>query len=347
MARLPRPGGDPGQWGKILNDYLKVAHQADGRLKRGSVDEGALAVDVRGKLNSSGVGPQGPQGPAGPPGPQGPAGSDGASAYQLAVDAGFSGTEAQWLESLKGEPGPQGPPGVGDGSGSSVSFTPSDTTGLYTVSTGSDPELSGLFVTVDQNTLSLPEPVRVRLGQDLGDTGSGSIQAIDTGEQMKLIAFSDGTVRAVPLSAGAPEKPDTPVTESRSSSIVVTWAAKPGYQTMALRRDGVEIYRGTDTRYIDKNVENMQLYSYTVVGYSGYGWPSPESDPASGRADAALNILPSAGFVTWPNPLPATGEGIIRVLGTDVEAHDLTYALSVSVGTITPTDDPSIWKFKA
>lgn len=32
-------------------------------------------------------------------------GQDGKSAYQLAVDAGFDGTEEQWLESLKGAPG--------------------------------------------------------------------------------------------------------------------------------------------------------------------------------------------------------------------------------------------------
>lgn len=32
-------------------------------------------------------------------------GKDGKSAYQLAVDAGFDGTEPQWLESLKGAPG--------------------------------------------------------------------------------------------------------------------------------------------------------------------------------------------------------------------------------------------------
>lgn len=33
MARLPTPGGDDGVWGKILNDYLKVAHNSDGTLK--------------------------------------------------------------------------------------------------------------------------------------------------------------------------------------------------------------------------------------------------------------------------------------------------------------------------
>lgn len=39
MARLPQPGGDPGQWGAILNDYLNVAHNSDGSLK----DTGVLA----------------------------------------------------------------------------------------------------------------------------------------------------------------------------------------------------------------------------------------------------------------------------------------------------------------
>lgn len=33
MSRLPTPGGDDGQWGSILNDFLGVAHQTDGSLK--------------------------------------------------------------------------------------------------------------------------------------------------------------------------------------------------------------------------------------------------------------------------------------------------------------------------
>lgn len=41
----------------------------------------------------------------------GVAGEDGKSAYEIAVEHGFEGTEAEWLESLKGEQGPQGPQG--------------------------------------------------------------------------------------------------------------------------------------------------------------------------------------------------------------------------------------------
>ena len=38
-------------------------------------------------------------------------GIDGKSAYQLAVEKGFVGTEAEWVASLKGETGPMGPQG--------------------------------------------------------------------------------------------------------------------------------------------------------------------------------------------------------------------------------------------
>ena len=45
-------------------------------------------------------------------GDQGDPGADGKSAYQVAVDDGFVGTEAQWLLSLVGQQGPQGPQGA-------------------------------------------------------------------------------------------------------------------------------------------------------------------------------------------------------------------------------------------
>ena len=41
----------------------------------------------------------------------GGAGTAGKSAYEIAVEHGFEGTEEEWLESLKGEPGPPGADG--------------------------------------------------------------------------------------------------------------------------------------------------------------------------------------------------------------------------------------------
>lgn len=52
-------------------------------------------------------------------GPAGPQGADGRSAYEVAVDNGFPGTEQEWLASLKGDKGPEGPQGPAgqDGAG--------------------------------------------------------------------------------------------------------------------------------------------------------------------------------------------------------------------------------------
>ena len=69
------------------------------------------------KGETGATGPQGPKGETGatgskgPKGDIGPVGEDGLSAYMIAMENGFSGTEEQWLASLKGNTGPQGPKG--------------------------------------------------------------------------------------------------------------------------------------------------------------------------------------------------------------------------------------------
>lgn len=46
MARLPQPGGDNGNWGDILNEYLSQTHKADGTLKDDVVTASAIANDT-------------------------------------------------------------------------------------------------------------------------------------------------------------------------------------------------------------------------------------------------------------------------------------------------------------
>ena len=57
----------------------------------------------------------------------GPTGADGKSAYEVAQDNGFTGTETEWLASLKGETGAQGPQGepgqAGEDAGKDPYFT--------------------------------------------------------------------------------------------------------------------------------------------------------------------------------------------------------------------------------
>lgn len=63
MARLPTPGGDSGNWGAILNDYLAQAHKSDGTLKNISqAGVTNLQADLASKIDATQIGQ--PQGPA-------------------------------------------------------------------------------------------------------------------------------------------------------------------------------------------------------------------------------------------------------------------------------------------
>lgn len=59
MARLPQPGGDAGNWGTILNEYLSQAHAPDGKLKAdtvtaASISNGAITTShLSGTIQSS------------------------------------------------------------------------------------------------------------------------------------------------------------------------------------------------------------------------------------------------------------------------------------------------------
>ena len=57
------------------------------------------------------TGATGAQGEKGDKGDKGDTGADGKSAYDLAIEKGFDGTEEEWLASLKGIAGEQGETG--------------------------------------------------------------------------------------------------------------------------------------------------------------------------------------------------------------------------------------------
>ncbi|HEX7963201.1 MAG TPA: glycosyl hydrolase family 28-related protein [Candidatus Saccharimonadales bacterium] len=46
MSRLPTPGGDNNNWGSILNEFLRVAHNEDGSLRSGITARGVWSVDT-------------------------------------------------------------------------------------------------------------------------------------------------------------------------------------------------------------------------------------------------------------------------------------------------------------
>ena len=124
MPRLPQPGGDQGNWGSILNEYLSASHKQDGTLKDnivtansiapGAIDETNLSQSVQDKLDSV-AGQQGFTGPIGPQGATGATGTPGtpgASGTPGQVGAtGATGTPST-IPGATGATGPQGPQGI-------------------------------------------------------------------------------------------------------------------------------------------------------------------------------------------------------------------------------------------
>ena len=122
------PKGDPGEQGiqgangesayQLAVDSGFVGSESDwlASLKGEKGDQGPKGdpgeQGIQGPKGDPGEqGIQGPKGNPGEQGIQGPKGDPGKSAYQLAVDAGYGGSESEWLASLKGEQGIQGPKG--------------------------------------------------------------------------------------------------------------------------------------------------------------------------------------------------------------------------------------------
>ena len=156
----------------ILQEAVEAAFSAAERA-----DEAAAAAEHMVDIH---------QGPAGPAGADG---SDGKSAYEIAVEEGFVGTESEWLASLvgpqgpqgiqgiQGEQGEQGPQGVQGNTGSSVDYPfelvnnedTNDATKAHTAAgakrlkdeiTQLEHEvhnLSGKYYGVFEDSLSLPE----------------------------------------------------------------------------------------------------------------------------------------------------------------------------------------------
>lgn len=119
--------GDKGETGPEGKIPFTVPFEAgDGIIMELDSNGDNVKVIISVDSDSIPEGPQGPQGPQGEPGPTGPTGPqgpkgdkgedgvighDGASAYEIWLSQGNSGTEEDFLASLVGPTGPQGPQG--------------------------------------------------------------------------------------------------------------------------------------------------------------------------------------------------------------------------------------------
>lgn len=112
LASLVGPKGDHGEQGPQgptgpMGERGPKGDKGDKGEQGPKGDRGPQGIQgPKGETGEIGpVGPQGLKGDKGDTGPQGQPGLDGKSAYQLAVDNGYSGTITEWLANLKGESG--------------------------------------------------------------------------------------------------------------------------------------------------------------------------------------------------------------------------------------------------
>ena len=96
--------------GKAIKALDNIAMRVDSGYIQYSTDNGKTWVnliaeaDLKGDKGDPGEkGDTGPQGPQGPKGDTGSAGANGKSAYQYAVESGYTGTEAEFAEKLSQE----------------------------------------------------------------------------------------------------------------------------------------------------------------------------------------------------------------------------------------------------
>ena len=139
MARLPTPGGDDGNWGEILNDFLDVGHNSDGSLKNAVLTSGSQTIAGSKTFSSSpqvptptgasdattksyvdataGAGATGATGPTGSAGSAGATGATGSGATGATGPSGSAGTAGATGATGSGATGATGPSGSAGSNG--------------------------------------------------------------------------------------------------------------------------------------------------------------------------------------------------------------------------------------
>lgn len=127
LQGLPGVKGDAGAKGEQGERGLQGLQGARGLQGERGLPGADGAKGDKGEQGERGLtgakgdkGSDGLDGKDGLPGAKGVDGKDGKSAYQIAVEQGFAGSEAAWLASLKGEKGDKGDAGGGAGQAKAI-----------------------------------------------------------------------------------------------------------------------------------------------------------------------------------------------------------------------------------
>lgn len=180
------------------------------------------------------------------------------------------------------------------------------------------------------------------LGELVADT-------VDTATEYRLILFSNGTVKAIPVATPDPLPATNLNAVAAVASVTLTWTAATlptSGKTYRVYRDGVLVATTSNVTYRDNAVVTGNTYSYTVVTVDAYGQVSAATSAATAFVDPALNQPPVVTSVTaWPPAHFTDGKTLIRVNASDLDGQALSLELGVDSGFLEPTDDPSVWYY--
>lgn len=204
-------------------------------------------------------GPQGPQGEPGPTGPQGPQGDkgedgvighDGASAYEIWLSQGNSGTEDDFLASLVGPTGPQGPQG------------PKGETG----------EWGG---TVDQTydaTSANPQS-----GTAVAEAIATKEDKFDAGEGLEFIDSDGNRVLQVECPVGIVAGPGIVIDNPDGNTLRIS--AATNYETVLYEADSVTNNTANQIFSLNESVLNFERIRITVDNMEFQGRPCTQEYP--------------------------------------------------------------------
>ncbi len=332
MARLPTPGGDDGDWGDILNDFLDVAHNSDGTLKNVVHSSGDETVSGIKTFSSSpkvptpttsadattkayvdataGVGASGPQGSTGATGPAGVLGNTGATG-----PIGLS-WHSDWQLSLDYEVGDV----VFDNGSSYVS------TSSHTSSSNTEPGVGGSWQTVwdlvaESGGTGATGPAGATGAGTTGATGSsGSAGA--TGATGPIGATGAGATGASGPTGGAGATGPIGATGAG-----ITGATGPAGSTGALGTTGATGPQGVaggstnwrgdwalSTSYLKDDAIAHNGSSYICT--SGHTSGASTEPGVGGSWQTVWSLIAQVGGTGATGPVGATGAGATGATGT-------------------------------
>ncbi|MFG2276770.1 hypothetical protein ACGFNY_44305 [Streptomyces chartreusis] len=282
-------------------------------------------------------GPAGPEGPAGASGAAGQDGTDGASAYQVAVAGGFTGTEAEWLASLVGPQGEQGPQGPAGSTAEAQAYTDTavsthaaDTTGVHGIAdtaalettTGATAKVTAHSGATDPHGDRAWADSKFATSTDLGTTNA-TVTDLDGFVQdclTRVAAIEGGTAWLSGLNVdGNAQIADGDLTVK---DVAKGYRFRRGGSALDLEATGADLllsnwsgsgFNGTQRAYLrlSADAQNVQVAGPVESVASLYGAAVHKLDPATGVASLGgkngLTAVRFAGLKATPGA-PTTGD---------------------------------------